>query len=179
MNNTRAWWAVGIIVIAIIATGGLLYVRHLPHPASGPTLLAPVTIPDGWYAHRVTPYEIVLTQSPDDVVASTTDIYTLGDQIDITRTVSSVPEKVWLWTNGIDTSGSSVHLAQWQYLRGWDVLYMWHDTAADTELSAYFFKGNIVYSVSLYPYHKMDGVSAPDPRLAAFEMVIDQYIPEE
>lgn len=179
MNTYRTWAAVGIIIVALTAAGGLLYIRHMKHEATGPTLLAPVTIPDGWYAHRLNAYVIILTQSPGLPVASSTETFAYGDQIDITRTITSVPAEMWLWQNGINTSDVLVHLTKWTELRGWKVLYMWHDTEADSELTAYFFKGNIVYSISLYPYHKMDGVTAPDPRLAAFEAVIDQYIPEE
>ena len=176
MKKIGTWVLIVIAAVACTAGGVFFYVQKNRLDAQGVALMAPVSVPTGWYVHRINAQNIILTQS-ETLPNIRGEGYAYGDQIDIERSVGALTPEVWLLQHGVNINDVLINFKQWTTLRGWRVLYTWHKTEAEPELSAYFFKDNVVYVISLYPYHKADGVTSPDPRLAAFEYVIEQYIP--
>lgn len=133
-----------------------------------------ISVPDGWYLHRVTGYEnaMMLTRQEKLPDIGDTEGWAYGEQINIAVHEINTPWLAELISCIADADDVNPPLRQWEKIDGREFLRVEQQAggAGGKVLTYYFFKDNLVYQFSLYPsdLYKQD--------IAALEYILKEYV---
>lgn len=133
-----------------------------------------ISVPDGWYLHRITGYEnaMMLTRQKELPDIGATESYAYGEQINIAVMEINTPWLAELISCVADADNINLPLRQWEEIGGREFLRVEQQAAGagGKELTYYFFKDNLVYQFSLYPSDLYDS------DIATLKNIIKEYV---
>lgn len=148
----------GIIVLVVISVSFLIFSFNSAVPSNNISLLSlNITLPNGWYVHRMTSdNDLLLTKQKDLPSIGATERWAYGEQIGIGIIRMDKPLEEWVQTY----AGDDVMISSktWDMLNGHKVLKVEQEAAGagGKVLNYYFFSGNIAYNFYLYPLEITD-----------------------
>lgn len=134
---------------------------------SGPHLSLP-TLPFGWYVHRTSDSSYFITKQKDlpDVGAAESSAY--GDSVSVSLAATTHSPEAWVTEQEWLADEALIRSKVWVDMHGHQALQVQRETEAALALTDFLFIGNLVYTITLYPY---PGSQA----LGVFNDLLDKY----
>lgn len=187
MTASQSKLALGIIIAGAIIAAAIFYLPIGPESASNPKSdekmslsTEYLTVPDGWYLHRLSNTDALLTKNRDLPNIGNTERYAYGEQVGIELIKLDRSPEEWASLQAPDED-PLILSKQWGTSNGYATLRVEQEAAgaAGKQLTRYLFVNDRAYIFSLYPLEIYDSLKKlfvrNEQNVALLEKILSDY----